>query len=95
MKRRNITYFKLFPSFHDDDKNVPACISILFDKYDDAYEKRLLEENIYCRKYYHPLKSLPNSQYIYDHILCVPCTIDMTTQDIDNILDIIVKTHNS
>ena len=95
MKRRNITYFKLFPSFHDDDKIVPACISILFDKYDDAYEKIILDAGIFCRKYYHPLKNLPNSQYIYDHILCVPCTIDMTREDIDKILSIIIKTYNS
>jgi dTDP-4-amino-4,6-dideoxygalactose transaminase len=92
MKSRNITYFKLFPTFHDDEKNVPACISIIFNDYKDDYEKKILEQHIFCRKYYHPLKNLPNSQYIYNHILCVPCTIDMTTHDIDKILDIIVKT---
>ena len=91
MKRRNICHFILFPSFHDDDKIVPACVSILFDKYDDAYEKRILDAGIFCRKYYHPLKTIPNSQYIYDHILCVPCTIDMTREHINTIIELLCK----
>lgn len=91
MKTNNIKQFKLFPSFHDDMKNVPACISILFDEFNENYEKKLLEANVSCRKYYHPLTHLPISQYIYHHILCVPCTIDMTNYDIDRIIDIILS----
>jgi dTDP-4-amino-4,6-dideoxygalactose transaminase len=89
IKNKNITYFKLFPSFHDNQKNVPACLSILFDNYNDKYETVLLQNNIFCRKYYQPLKNTKNSQYIHEHILCIPCNIDMIEKDIDKILDII------
>lgn len=89
VKNKGLHHFKLFPSFHDKLKNVPACISILFDVYDNKYEKQLIKNNIFCRKYYNPLKILPNSQYIYDHILCVPCHKDMSLSDIDKIIEII------
>lgn len=87
---RQMTFIKLFPSFHDDNMNVPACFPILFDHYTDEYEKKTFENEIYCRKYYIPLKSTINSDYIYNHILCFPCTIEMTTKDVDKILNIIV-----
>jgi dTDP-4-amino-4,6-dideoxygalactose transaminase len=90
---RKMTYIKLFPSFHDDNMNIPACFPILFDHSTDKYEKQTLENEVYCRKYYIPLKSLVNSDYIYNHILCFPCTIEMTTNDVDKILDIISKVY--
>ena len=89
MINHNITHFKLFPSFHRNNIIVPACISILFDNYDVHYETELIQNGIIARKYYHPLKYTPNSQYIYNSILCIPCTIDMNHGDIDNILDLI------
>jgi len=95
MKDKNITFFKLFPSFHDGDKIVPACISILFDHYHQAYMQKLLESSILCRKYYTPLKPLKNSQHIYDTILCIPCTIDMTVNDIDTIIDILTTEYSN
>jgi dTDP-4-amino-4,6-dideoxygalactose transaminase len=84
---RELSHFKLFPSFHDEGKNVPACFSFIFDDYKDEYKRKILDSSIFCRKYYHPLKELPNSKSIYDHILCIPCNIDMEKKDIDNILD--------
>lgn len=87
--KRNINYLKLFPSFHDEYNIVPACFPLLINIYDNKYEKELLENNIFCRKYYYPLKNTKNAQYIFDHILCIPCNIDMEFHDIDKILDII------
>jgi len=83
--------FTLFSSFHDSDKIVPACINILFNNSNDSenINKLMNETNIHTRKYYHPIKATPNSQYIYDHILCIPCTIDMTKTDVDYILCLI------
>lgn len=75
---------KLFPSFHDNFI-VPSCITLLFDQYDDKYEKRLLENDIYCRKYYFPLEKTKISQVFFDQILCIPCTIDMDFTTIDTI----------
>ena len=90
---RGMTYIKLFPSFHDDNMNIPACFPILFDHSTAEYEKKTLESDIYCRKYYVPLKSAINSDYIYNHILCFPCTIEMTNTDVDKILNIISKVY--
>ena len=87
MKRRNICHVKLFPSFHDEDKNVPACFSLLFDDYSDIYEKRILDAGIFCRKYYHPLKELPVAAQVFRDILCIACTTEMTTQHVDTILN--------
>ena len=77
---------KLFPSFHDDHKIMPSCFCLLFDNYDDNIRLKLLENDIFCRKYYHPLKETKNTVEIYDKILCLPCTVDMTNKDIDFII---------
>ena len=85
---------KLFPSFHDNDNIMPSCFCILFDKYDDKIRLKLLENNIFCRKYYNPLKETKNTVEIYNKILCLPCNVDMTIKDIDYIINII-KLHFS
>jgi len=87
-KISNITHIKLFPSFHSDII-VPSCFSILVDKYSDIYISTLNENNIVSRKYYHPLKYTQNAVKIYNSIVCIPCTIDMDCNDIDNIITII------
>lgn len=78
--------FKLFPSFHTaDDVIVPSCFSLLFADYDDAIRLRLLENNIFCRKYYHPLNDAKNANLLFADILCIACTTEMTFNDIDKI----------
>lgn len=80
---------KLFPSFHDDDKIMPSCFCLLFDKYDDDVRLKLLENDIFCRKYYRPLLETKNTVEIFNKILCLPCTVDMTKKNIDFIINII------
>lgn len=82
---------KLYPSFHDKDKNIISCFSFLFDLEQTSKnaEKALLENNIFCRKYYHPLKNTKITDEIYSKILCIPCHKDMTFQDINKILDVV------
>jgi dTDP-4-amino-4,6-dideoxygalactose transaminase len=89
-----MNFIKLFPSFHDKNKNIVACFAILFDEYNNEFEKQTLDSGIYCRKYYIPLQLKKNSDYIYNHILCFPCTIEMNNTDIDRILDIITSTND-
>ena len=83
--------FKLFPYFHDGDKIIPSCFCLLFDEYNDNIRLKLLEKDVFCRKYYHPLKDTKNTLEIYDKILCVPCHVNMTEKDIDFILDIVMS----
>ena len=82
---------KLYPSFHDNNKNIISCFSFLFDSYEKSklIEDKLLANNIFCRKYYHPLKNTKITLDIYSKILCVPCHKDMSFEDINKIINII------
>lgn len=81
--------YKLFPSFHCNDIIVPSCLCLLFDKYDDNVRLKLLENNIYCRKYYYPLKNTKVACEIFDSILCITFTTEMTKEDIDKIFELV------
>ena len=82
--------FHLFHSFHDsDEKIILSCFSILFNNYNDECRIKLIDRNIECRKYYHPLQNTVNALNIYNNILCIPCTVDMDFEDIEKIIDII------
>ena len=89
VNKRKMNYLKLYPSFHDNNNIVPSCFCILLDNYDKKIEDKLSENNIFCRKYYNPLKNTEIAIKFYDSILCVPCNIDMNFKDIDKILSII------
>jgi dTDP-4-amino-4,6-dideoxygalactose transaminase len=78
---------KLFPNFSDGLPFV-SCISILIDK-SSKVMKTLLDNNIYCRKYYTPLTPGPVATDIYNQIICISCTDDMTKDDIDRIIRLI------
>lgn len=86
---RNELPIKLFPSFHDDDKIMASCFCLLFNNYNDNIRIKMLENHIFCRKYYHPLIETKNTIDIFNKILCLPCTVDMTTNDIDFMINII------
>jgi dTDP-4-amino-4,6-dideoxygalactose transaminase len=85
----NVLKWKLFPSFNEDNIIVPSCLCILFDNYDDNIRLKLLENNIYCRKYYYPLKKTKISCEIFDSILCISFTTEMTKDNIDEIFEIV------
>jgi dTDP-4-amino-4,6-dideoxygalactose transaminase len=80
--------WKLFPSFHDDNIIVPSCLCILFDNYDDNIRLKLLDNNIFCRKYYYPLKNTKIACEIFNSILCITFTTEMTKDNIDEIFEI-------
>jgi dTDP-4-amino-4,6-dideoxygalactose transaminase len=92
VKKIENTNIKLYPSFHDKNKIILSCFSFLFETYEQSknIEKKLLENNIFCRKYYHPLKNTTITNDIYGKILCVSCHKDMKTCDFDFIFNIIV-----
>jgi len=87
-KLKNIKGIYLFPNFSSE---IPflSCFCLLFDNYDDNIRLKLIENNIFCRKYYNPLKNTPKTVEFFDKILCVPCNKDMLFDDIDKIIDLI------
>jgi dTDP-4-amino-4,6-dideoxygalactose transaminase len=78
---------RLFPNYSDTPPFL-SCLSILTPRSDQTI-KALLERNIYCRKYYTPLEGTPVSTYLYNRIVCISFTVDMTTSDIDTIVEIL------
>ena len=88
-KNKNNINIELFPSFHDKNNICISCFCILFKNKELSLKikEKLLENNIFCRKYYHPLKKTKNTCIIYDKILSLPCTKDMNYSDIDNIIN--------
>lgn len=93
--KKNITDLKLpiklFPSFHDENKIMPSCFCILFDNPSDSLktEEKLLKNNIFCRKYYHPLANTKISSEIFSKILCLPCNIDISKENIQKIIELL------
>lgn len=82
---------KLYPSFHDDDKILLACFCIIFQNVEVTYKVQdlLINNNIFSKKYYNPLKKTDIATNIFNKNLCIPCNLDVTTKDIDNFLNII------
>uniref|UniRef100_A0A6C0JLL1 DegT/DnrJ/EryC1/StrS aminotransferase family protein n=1 Tax=viral metagenome TaxID=1070528 RepID=A0A6C0JLL1_9ZZZZ len=78
---------KFFPNFSDGIPFV-SCISILMDNSAEVMQK-LLDNDIYCRKYYTPLIPGPVATAMYNQIICISCTDDMTRDDVDRIVSII------
>lgn len=77
----NMTGVKVLPN-HSIDTPFVSCLGVLFDNKKHACENHFLSKGIYCRKYYRPLKNTKNAKYIYDHIVCFPCNIDMKNNDV-------------
>lgn len=91
IETQDIHSFKLFPSYHDNNKITPACFALLFNEYYDKYEKILTDNNIICRKYYHPIKDTTISKCFYNNILCIPCHLDINEKHIDNVIQLLLN----
>jgi dTDP-4-amino-4,6-dideoxygalactose transaminase len=83
------TNLSMYPNFSDDIPFV-SCICFFSEK-NDAIIEALLKKDVFSRKYYYPLIDTPVANYFFKRIICIPCTIDMTLQDIDFIIEIIYE----
>lgn len=86
VKRENLE-IEFYPNFSEGAPFV-SCICVFSERSVEIISA-LLENKIYSRKYYNPLVDAPTSVSFFNRIVCIPCTIDMTTDDIDNIVRII------
>jgi len=62
---------------------------LILSNYDDNIRLKLVENSIYCRKYYYPLKKTKVACDIFDSILCITFTIETTKEDIDKIFELV------
>jgi len=86
-KPSNITLLKNFSNYSDC---LNSCIPILFNK--PAKIDVFIENNIEAKKYYYPLDTtLKTSVLLYNNILCLPLNLDMTYEDIDKYINLLVN----
>lgn len=92
-KVQNIKNIKLYPNFATE--SLLSCFCFILNYYDDNLRKELIQNKVFCRKYYKPLDNSAIAQKLYYHILCIPCHVNMELKDIDYIVNIIEKFHSN
>ena len=88
-KIKGCKQIRLFPNYSDKPPFL-SCLSILTPNSMRIIDS-LLKRNIYCRKYYNPLEDTVNARHMYNNIVCISFTVDMTTVDIDTIVELITS----
>lgn len=86
---KDIKEFKLYPTSVSPEQ-IPflSCLAVLCDKSTELIDA-FLKADIYCRKYYKPLEDLPKSVELYNRIVCISFTKDMTRDDVKRIVSIL------
>ncbi len=79
VQMKDRTDVSLFPNL--GERNLPSCISIILSKPIPLNDEL---SSLGARKYYKPLieENCPNSVYLYDHVICVPCHSDITSEQL-------------
>ena len=87
--KNNVSDYILFPNYFEH--GVISCICILYKNIEKSYKvlKKLQNNNIEARKYYIPLNHDKRSNEFYNKIICIPCNLDISLKDIDNIFKIV------
>lgn len=88
-KIQDIPGVKLFPTYSSGTPFV-SCFALIFDK--EITNNHILQlelSNITSRKYYTPLDDSPKSNYIFKHILCLPCHLDINETTLNMYIQII------
>ena len=94
LNQLNTDEVTLMPNFSDDVPFV-TCFCLIFKDVNKSKEQAFLDAGIYCRKYYKPLLKVPKTQYIYDHVLCIPCHSDITFEQLDLVFDVLKNVLNA
>lgn len=78
---------RLFPNFGETP--VCPCLCVIFQKNTDRLVEIFKNCGIYTRKYYKPLDDSPNSNRLYENIICLPCHVEITQDIIAEYIEII------
>ena len=90
-KLKAVKGVKLFPHYGSSIPFV-SCFALICDRpitLNDLNEYEL--NNITAKKYYTPLVALPKSTWLFDHILCLPCHMDITEDTLDRYINLLQK----
>lgn len=75
---------KIFPNFAE--KSLLSCITIFYSGNSLLKIRLLNDNNIQARQYYPSLTGLPNSTYLFHHIICIPCNKNITDEILEKII---------
>lgn len=86
----------LFPHWDGNGTQtcVPSCIPLLcaFDIHDETLQHISTRHQICLRKYYRPLAvGFSTSQKFYDHIVCIPCHVEVPIAKVLAVLNDLLK----
>lgn len=83
---------RLYNHFSDDAPFV-ACLIYIAENKDvaDHYVDFFQSKGVQCRKYYLPLEPLEQSVSLYNRIICFPCHLDVSINDVNFIVDNLVE----
>lgn len=85
------TSIKLYPDHSDSDKTpLVSCMCLLHPLFTPEKIESLIEQKIFCRKYYYPLESHPKCDEFYNKIICLPCHYQLKFEEIVKIVKLLV-----
>lgn len=80
--------FSLLENYSEGTPFV-SCFCVVSSKPID--DKKFLDNDIYCRKYYTPLSGKSGAKNLWENSVCFPCHSGMEKSDIDLIVDVLEK----
>lgn len=82
---------KLFPDYSNKEiAPFVSCFALIFNRKITNDDLQICElSGITARKYYTPLKDLPVSKMLFDHILCLPCHLEVDGSILDRYVNLI------
>ena len=84
--------FSLFKSYSDYETALMPTIALIFNKKMDNNDINIFFENkIEAKKYYYPLNDAVNSNKLFDNIICLPLNLDITCENIDLYIKILIS----
>ena len=89
-KLKAVRGVRLFPNFGSTP--FVSCFALICDRpitINDLNDYEL--NNITAKKYYTPLANLPNSVWLFQHILCLPCHLDVDEDTLDRYVTLLKK----
>jgi dTDP-4-amino-4,6-dideoxygalactose transaminase len=82
---------RMFPNFSSETPVAPCLCLIFRDKNTDRLVDMFTNCSVYTRRYYTPLDSsrCKNSVRLHNHIICLPCHVEVSLETLDEYVEVI------